>query len=378
MVEISTPVELTKFLVRHDTSTGSIDPSFLPKLIEWLETRGFSIVSTETNGVQHIAATIGPDAPKLKLAFVGHYDTVPVGSGWNYPANGAVEEEGVLYGRGASDMKSGDAAMIFAAMKLATSGVRSTVFLPGDEETKSLGMPALLDARSWDFDYCIGGEPTSKVSLGDYIKVGRRGLVQGKIHLLGKAGHAAYAERTPNIINQIPAVLSELSRPWEDKCHGTETTVAITNVTTDSTATNVIPGTVALTFDARFSPRRTIDEVKAEIARRVEASGVSHSIEMSKGTNSYLTDFSGDASSPQSKLIQSLIDAIKETLGVAPVLTCDGGVSDARFVAWRGVPTIECGVPHGNMHGPDEFVKSRDIELLTEIFCGAVRSLIER
>lgn len=375
MEEIRNPVELTRFLVRHDTSTGNIDPKFLPQFISWLEQQGFSLFAVETPGLTHIAATIGPEDARLKVAFVGHYDTVPAGGGWTRPSHGAEEHEGMLYGRGASDMKSGDAAMIFAAIALAAQGVRSTVFLPGDEETKSLGMPALLEARPWCFDYCICGEPTSKTVLGDCLKVGRRGLVQGKIHLQGRAGHAAYSERTPNIINSLPLVLTELSKGWGDACYGTETTVSVTNVTTDSTATNVIPGTVTLTFDCRFSPLRTVDEVKGEIARRLEASGVPHVVEMSKGSNPYLTSSSDDTTSPQTKLVRSAVAAIEAVVGRSPLLTCDGGVSDARFVAWRGTPTIEFGVPHGNMHGPDEFVESRAIEQLSEIYQRIVASL---
>jgi succinyl-diaminopimelate desuccinylase len=373
--EISGPVELTRELLTHHTVTDSIDPAFVDRFSEWLTRSGFRVTTVEAGGIRHIAASIGPDAPQLRMAFVGHYDTVPFGKDWKHPPLGACEEKGVLFGRGASDMKSGDAAMIFAARELAKEGVHSTVFLPGDEETVSKGMPALLESLPDSFDYCICGEPTSKTTLGDCLKIGRRGRVAGTVTLRGQAGHAAYAQITPNIIHDLPAVVRELSAPWNDSRFGTETTLSITNLTTDSTALNVIPGSVSVTFDARFAPGRKVEEIESEIQRRLQSTGVRCELDVSRRSPSYLTDLSADPNSKHARFVQCAIREIEQAVGVTPAISCDGGASDARFVAGKGVPTIEFGVPHGNMHGPDEFVETVNIEKLCDIYVRIVRSL---
>jgi succinyl-diaminopimelate desuccinylase len=367
---IDSSAQLARMLLQENTSTGAIDQHFHKKLSEWLVSLGFVIDSVETDGLTHICATIGPKDATLRLAFVGHYDTVGAGDGWRYAPFGAVEENGVLYGRGASDMKSGDAAMVFAARKLAAQGVRSTVFLPADEETVSHGMPALLDHIGCEFDYCICGEPTSKKKLGDCVKVGRRGALRAEVSLKGTQGHTAYADITPNIVNSLPAVITELAKPWNDACYGVATTLSITTISTDSTAANVIPGVVSFKFDMRFAPNRSVEEMQREVIARLDAAGVAYNVEWLKATRPYVTGVDADPASPQGKLIAVTQSVIQEMLGISPILSCDGGTSDARFVAWRGVPTIEFGVPHGNMHGADEFVEVKNIELLERVLVG--------
>jgi succinyl-diaminopimelate desuccinylase len=363
-------------LLQENTSTGMIDAKFPGKLTGWLESLGFATHSLELHGIHHLAATIGPDQAVLRLAFVGHYDTVPAGDGWTHPPFGAVEERGVLYGRGASDMKSGDAAMIFAAVKLAANGVRSTIFLPGDEETDSLGMPALIEQVNERFDFCLCGEPTSKKKIGDCVKVGRRGIVRAEVVIKGHSGHAAYADITPNVVNALPVVISELTKPWNDACYGVATTLSITQLSTDSTGPNVIPGAVSFRFDMRFAPNRSVAEMQQAVLARLAATGVTYDIKWTKETRPYVTGFAAEPSSPQGQLVLTTQSVIQELLGVEPALTCDGGTSDARFVAWQGVPTIEFGVPHGNMHGPDEFVEVKNIELLERIFVGIGERLL--
>jgi succinyl-diaminopimelate desuccinylase len=362
------PVALTRALIQQKTVTGLCDKDFVKWLGETLRRVGFSVSTVESGRSVHIAATIGPIRSRLKLGFLGHYDTVPEGEGWRYAPFEGAEVEGIMYGRGASDMKSGDAAMISAAAELAAQGLHITVLLPGDEETLSEGMPALLDSLPYSLDFCIGGEPTSKNELGDCLKIGRRGVLQGKIRLLGKAGHAAYADKNKNIIDALPLVLDTLGRRWNDQCHGVETTLAITNLSTDSTAINVIPGTVTLSFDARFSPQRTADEIEGEINHRLQSTSTPYELVISKRTNPYLNDNSPSGDPKQRALVESAREAIREVTGREPVLSCDGGTSDARFTAQRGIPTVEFGVPHGNMHGPDEFVAVQDVLLLQQVY----------
>jgi succinyl-diaminopimelate desuccinylase len=255
--------------------------------------------------------------------------------------------------------------------------VRSTVFLPGDEETLSLGMPALLKQVSEQFDLCIGGEPTSKQRLGDCIKIGRRGRVAGTVTLKGRSGHAAYADITPNLIHTaLPLVIEALGRPWGDMRGGTETTLSITNLSTDSTALNVIPGAVTLSFDARSAPGREPAAIEAEVRRRLAGTGVPFELGPLKMTPSYMTDPFSDPESPHARLVTCATAAVKKHTGETPILTCDGGTSDARFVGLLGIPTIECGVPHGNMHGADEFVRIADIETLRAVYCDTVKSWV--
>lgn len=376
-MKIDGAVQLTRMLLQENTSTGSIDANFPSKLTGWLESLGFSVRSVLSDGLAHLCATIGPQEAALRLAFVGHYDTVPAGEGWKHPPFGAVEESGVLYGRGASDMKSADAAMIFAAATLASRGIRSTVFLPADEETDSRGMPALLDLVGTEFDYCVCGEPTSKKRLGDCVKVGRRGMLRAEVVLKGRSGHAAYADVTPNIVNSLPAVITELAKPWNDTCYGVATSLSITHLSTDSTGVNVIPGVVSLQFDMRFAPNRSIEEMQQEVLARLDGTGVLYEVEWRKGTAPYVTGVAVEPSSPQARLVAVTQSVIQEVLGVSPILSCDGGTSDARFVAWKGIPTIEFGVPHGNMHGADEFVEVGNIELLERVFVAIGERLLE-
>ncbi len=375
---IDGPIELTRELLRHSTVTNDIAPRFVENFSKWLSQAGFDVKQVVVGETRHILATIGPELPKLRVAFIGHYDTVPTGQGWSYPPLGAVEENGVLFGRGASDMKSGDAAMIFAAIALAKQGVHSTIFMPGDEETGSRGMPALLELVSAPFDCCICGEPTSKKRLGDCIKIGRRGRIAGTVTLRGQAGHAAYAHMTPNIIHQLPQVVLQLSAPWGDERNGTETTLSITNITTDSTALNVIPSSVTLTFDARFAPGRRVDEIEREIEARLSITGVRYELNVSTRSPSYFTDIESDPSSDHVRFVQCALSEIERSLGVTPAITCDGGASDARFVAAKGVPTIEFGVPHGNMHGPDEFVEVEHIGMLRDTYVRILSAFADR
>jgi succinyl-diaminopimelate desuccinylase len=229
-------------------------------------------------------------------------------------------------------------------------------------------MPALIESLPYNLDFCIGGEPTSKHVLGDCLKIGRRGVLQGTVKLLGRAGHAAYADRTPNIISSLPAVLGALGEPWHDQLHGVATTLAVTNIITDSTAVNVIPGCVTLSFDTRFSPHRTVAEIESEVIRRLNATSIPYELAISKSTNPYLSDCSPEGDPRQRALVESARKAIREVTGEEPSLSCDGGMSDARFTAQRWIPTVEFGVPHGGMHGPNEYVASRDVRLLEVVY----------
>jgi succinyl-diaminopimelate desuccinylase len=375
-MQIADPIALTRLLLKENTCTGSIDPQFVERCTGWLTALGFTVSRVESDGLVHLLATIGPEQPKLRIALVGHYDTVPVGTGWQHGSHAAAEENGVLFGRGASDMKSGDAAMIFAAISAAQHGVHSTVFLAADEETLSHGAPELLKTVPYTFDYCLCAEPTSKVRMGDCVKIGRRGMLQGTIVLRGKSGHAAYAQTTPNLINDLPRIITELGKGWNDTYLGVETTLAVTNIKTDSSAVNVIPGSVEVTIDCRFAPNRTLKEVHNEIVRRMDSVGVKYELVVTKTTDPYVTDGSADPQSKQAKLVRLTTEAIQEILKLTPALTCDGGTSDARFVAWQGVPTIEFGVPHGNMHGPDERVELKNIELLQQVYERIILGLV--
>jgi succinyl-diaminopimelate desuccinylase len=125
---------------------------------------------------------------------------------------------------------------------------------------------------------------------------------------------------------------------------------------------------VTLTFDARFAPGRDVDEIEREIQSRLDSTGVKCELNVSKRSPSYLTDVSADPDSVQAKFVECAVREIERSVGIAPAITCDGGASDARFIAAKGVPTIEFGVPHGNMHGPDEFVEVSNIEMLRDIY----------
>ena len=329
----------------------------------------FSTDGTPT--IDNLYARIGTTPPCL--LFAGHTDVVPPGpaEAWRHdPFAGAIED-GVLYGRGAQDMKGGIAAFVAAALGYleARGGTPPSIALliTGDEEGPAInGTAKLLDwavARGERFDHGLVGEPTSVARVGDTLKVGRRGSLNGRLVATGRQGHVAYPAKADNPLPALLRVLAALLAPLDD---GTErfeaSNLEITGVDTGNPATNVIPGAATAAFNVRFNDRWSAESLAAELEGRAARAADGADVKLvflSCNAPSFLT-----SASPFTDLVAAAVAA--ET-GRPPDLSTGGGTSDARFIQ-RVCPVVELGLVGDTMHMVDERVPLADLATLTAIY----------
>ena len=321
--------------------------------------------------IENLWARFGRDAPNF--VFAGHTDVVPPGDSarWRFPPFSATLADGALWGRGVADMKGGVAAALAAALRFVARGPFKgsiSFLLTGDEEGPAVnGTVKLLDwarARGERFDACLLGEPTSQAALGDTIKNGRRGSLNGRLTLSGRQGHVAYPQLADNPIRALAPVLEALQAPPLDS--GTAdfdpSNLEIVSVDVGNPATNVIPGEVRLVFNVRFNDRWTPATLAAEIERRVAAAAQGGRYGLAfDPTNAvaFLT-----RRGPFTDLVAR---AIEETTGVTPKLSTSGGTSDARFIK-SACPVVEVGLVGATMHAVDERVAVDDLEALSRVY----------
>jgi len=375
MPTLPSALDIARALVAFPSVTPD-DAGALPYVQRLLAAAGFAaeVVSFAEEGTPAIAnlwARFGDGAPNF--AFAGHTDVVPPGDSarWRFPPFSATLADGALWGRGVADMKGGVAAALAAALRFVARGAFAgsiSFLLTGDEEGPAVnGTVKLIDwalARGERFDACLLGEPTGQATLGDTIKHGRRGSLNGRLTLSGKQGHVAYPQLADNPIRALAPVLAALQAPPLDS--GTAdfdpSNLEIVSVDVGNPATNVIPGEVRLVFNARFNDRWTPATLSAEIERRVAAvaPGGRYSLTFDP-TNAvaFLT-----ARGPFTDLVAR---AIRETTGVEPKLSTSGGTSDARFIK-NACPVIEFGLVGATMHAVDERVAADDLEALSHVY----------
>lgn len=352
------------------------DAGALGALQALLDRRGFAThrVTFSENGTPDVAnlyARVGTEAPHL--VFAGHTDVVPPGAtdAWRHDPFAAVVEGGVLYGRGAQDMKGGVAAFVAAALGYveAHGPPRGSIgfLMTGDEEGPAInGTVKLLEwayARGERFDHCIVGEPTCRERLGDTIKIGRRGSLNGRVTVHGRQGHVAYPARADN---PIPAMVRMLHALLEKLDDGTEdfsaSNLEVTSVDVGNPATNVIPATATAAFNIRFNdmwtPETLADELRARAAKAARDARVEIEF-LPCNAPAFLT--------PTSPFTYAVSDAVAAVTGVWPELSTSGGTSDARFVQ-RYCPVIELGLVGDTMHMIDECVPVAELEQLTAIY----------
>ncbi len=361
-------LELTTQLVRLPSVTGKIEPNVVEALDGILRRHGYNTTLLPTLSGTHFLATVG-DGSK-HLAFVSHYDVVPAGEGWSSAPFEPTFQEGRLYGRGVCDMKGGLAAQIIGGKYLAAQGMKVSLFIAADEENQSEGMPALLDQCTERIDYALCGEPTSFLASGDAIKVGRRGVLQGKVIVHGKGGHAAYAETVDNPVHSLGDVIAALTWPrydWNDDFPASS--LSVTNVSAGTGVCNQVPQQATILFDARLSPETSPQQFESELRRELDKMNKGkYTLTITKNTPSYYT---------QDAAFRAIVSsAIEEMNGKRPEVNCLGGMSDARFFAWKGIPTLEVGLPFGNMHGADEFVVVEELDRLRQIYTAIGRKLL--
>jgi len=334
-----------------------------------------------TPDVENLYARIGTEGPHLM--FAGHTDVVPPGDegAWSYPPFGAEIANGMLFGRGAVDMKGGIACFVAAvARHIEKQGAPSgsiSFLITGDEEGPAInGTEKLLQwaaAKGEAWDACLVGEPTNPDTLGDMIKIGRRGSLSGKITIHGVQGHAAYPHLADNPIRSILQLTHALmEQPFD---HGTEdfqpSNLEVTTIDTGNMAVNVIPAKATAAFNIRFNDSWTVESLKAEIIRRLDTAAADSVLRAGREPVRYDLAWNERPShvflTRNNSLIASLSSAVEAVTGFTPALSTTGGTSDARFIK-DYCPVVEFGLVGQTMHMVDERVSVADLEKLTEIY----------
>lgn len=372
------PIELARALIRCRSVTPA-EGGALTYLQGVLEPAGFTchrLTMTEpgTPDVQNLYARLGSGAPHL--CFAGHSDVVPAGdeAAWSRPPFGGEVADGMLYGRGAADMKGGIACFLAAALGyLGASGglPRGSLsfLITGDEESVAInGTPKLLawlKARGETLDACLVGEPASAEAVGDQIKIGRRGYVNAQLVVHGKQGHSAYGERAENPIPKLARIIDRLSSTPLDKGseHFQPSSLQATIISVPNTATNVIPGSARANFNIRYNDLHTRAKIEAWVKDHCEKAaaevGARFSLAFEGTGNVFLTK--------PGPLVHTMSTAIEAVTGAKPALTTNGGTSDARFIKDL-CPVVEVGLRNATAHQVDEHVAVADLTTLTQIY----------
>jgi succinyl-diaminopimelate desuccinylase len=373
---LSPAVALARDLIRCPSVTPA-DAGALGVLETTLKKAGFgthrlTFSEPGTPDVDNLFAKIGSGRPHI--AFAGHTDVVPPGDvkRWRFdPFSGEIAE-GKIFGRGASDMKGGVAAFAAAALAYVTEhgAPRGAIsfLITGDEEGPSInGTAKLLDwARDHGeiFDHCVVGEPTNVATLGDMIKIGRRGSLNGRLVVRGKQGHAAYPHRAENPVPVMARIVAALSAHVFDQgtAHFDRSNLEVTSIDVGNPAPNVIPAEAQAQFNIRFNDAWTPERLQERIRSIVrETAGKSRAEIAFEPCNAlaFLTE-PGDFTNLAS-------DAIQQVTGRRPELSTSGGTSDARFIT-RDCPVLEFGLLNESIHSVDEYAHIDDIEKLTSIY----------
>lgn len=372
-MQATDPVALTRALVRCPSVTPAASEA-LDLLEQVLASLGFAChrLRFATEGsyeVDNLFARLGQGGPHL--AFGGHVDVVPPGElpRWTYDPFAGEIVDGMLYGRGAADMKSGVAAFVAAvARHLAAEGQLPgsiSLLITGDEEGEARdGTVRLLEwaaARGERFDACIVGEPTCPERLGDMAKIGRRGSVSGRLVVRGRQGHTAYPQRADNAAHRLVRVLAALvDAPLDTGTDWFEpSNLQVTSIDIGNPASNVIPGEATARFNIRFNDRHTRESLERWLHERIAPLADDYTLTLSGNAEAFITE-----PGPLSDL---LVASVEAATGLRPALSTSGGTSDARFIQ-RYCPVIEFGLVGRTMHQIDEHVRVADIEGLTEIY----------
>ncbi len=367
------PVELTAALVRCPSVTP-VEGGALVLLQELLEGAGFTCWRVDRAGIANLYARWGEKGHAKSFGFNGHTDVVPLGdeAAWTVDPFGAEIKDGFLYGRGATDMKSGVAAFAAAAVDFVkdTPPDGSVILaITGDEEGDALdGTTALLDwmrAEGEAMSVCLVGEPTSPNEMGEMMKIGRRGSLTAYLKAVGVQGHSAYPHRAKNPLHAMVGLLDQLAGHALDD--GTEhfdaSTLAIVTVDTGNPATNVIPAECKATINIRFNDAHSgaslTQWLEAEAAKVTEATGVAIEVKVKISGESFITP-PGDLSALVAKAVQVETNRV-------PEMSTTGGTSDARFVKDH-CPVVEFGLVGKTMHQVDERVEVAQIHQLKSIY----------
>lgn len=377
MSNLSPTIELATDLISRRSVTPE-DAGCQAVMIARLEALGFDIHKLRFDDVDNFWAIRGQSGPIF--AFAGHTDVVPSGdeSLWQSPPYEPKLENGMLLGRGAADMKGSLAAMItaveaFVAQYPDHSG-RIAFLITSDEEGIAINgtvkVVEWLEERNEKISWCLVGEPSSTAKVGDVIKNGRRGSLGGWLSVKGKQGHVAYPHLAANPIHMVAPAIAELSsEKWDN---GNEffpaTSFQISNFNSGTGATNVIPGTVDIILNFRFSTELTEQDLRGRTEAILDKHGLDYDLEWKLSGHPFLTDCGA--------LVNAAVTAIKDQTGLDTELSTAGGTSDGRFIAPTGAQVLELGPVNATIHQVDEQVLAADLDTLSDIYADILSHLL--
>ncbi|MDC0430884.1 succinyl-diaminopimelate desuccinylase [Candidatus Thioglobus sp.] len=375
---MSKTIKLAQSLIKIDSVTPN-DKGCQTLMTEHLKQSNFEISDLKFEEVDNFWAQHGAGSPVF--VFAGHTDVVPVGdaSKWDLdPFSGEIKD-GMLHGRGAADMKGSLAAMLDASERFVkdypdhkgTIGYLITSDEEGPAVNGTIKVCEHLNNIGQNVDYCLVGEPSATNILGDVIKNGRRGSLNGTLTIVGKQGHIAYPHLANNPIHLATPVLNELCEELWDK--GNEyfpaTSFQVSNIHSGTGVTNVIPGTIEVVFNFRYSTESTHEGLQKRVCDILDKHNLEYEIDWNHSGYPFLT--------PKGELVSGCVDAIKRVTGVDTQLSTSGGTSDGRFIApILNAQVVELGPINATIHQVNECVSAKDLDDLSKIYYHILKNIL--
>jgi succinyl-diaminopimelate desuccinylase len=374
---MSETLTLTQELLKKASLTPN-DAGCMDLMSDYLQQRGFVIEWMNFGDTRNLWARRGSSSPVF--AFAGHTDVVPTGplDEWDTPPFEPTIKDGLIYGRGAADMKGSLAAMMTACDGFINdhndhNGSIAFLITSDEEGPATNGTVKVIEAlhqRGEIIDYCIVGEPSSHKTFGDMVRVGRRGSINGHLTLIGKQGHVAYPELVENPIHALAPILSGLTaEKWDD---GNEyfppTSFQISNVNSGTGAENVVPGDLKMVFNLRFSSELTPETIKSRATHIIDQNSDSYEITWRLSGLPFITE--------RGTLTNAVEKALVDVTGNKPELSTGGGTSDGRFIAPYGVQVIELGPINETIHKINECVSVDDLDKLSVTYQKTLENLL--
>ncbi len=376
---MSETLELAKALISRPSVTPD-DNGCMDLIVGQLSPLGFAPEFLDFGDTRNLWLRRGSIRPLF--VFLGHTDVVPPGplAEWTSPPFEPHLRDGMLYGRGAADMKGSVAAFTIACRRFVEKhpghAGSIAILLTSDEEGIATNgvvkVVEILEARDEKIDYCLVGEPSSEDSLGDVVKIGRRGSLNGVLRVFGIQGHVAYPHKAKNPIHEFAAAMHHLvDEVWDQgNAHFPPTSFQIANIQAGTGAENVIPGHLDVQFNFRFSTELTAGEIQQRVKGILDHYGLDYELDWRLSGNPFLT--AGD------EIIGSVQAALQSVLGRKATLSTGGGTSDGRFIAPTGAQVLELGPVNATIHKVNECVAIEDMEKLANIYEKVLENLLLR
>lgn len=362
-------LDLSCELIRRP-SVSPDDQGCLELIATRLAPLGFRIEPLNFGPVSNLWARRGDSGPVL--CFAGHTDVVPTGprEEWLADPFEPTQRGGLLFGRGAADMKTALAAMVVAAERFVaahpTHAGSLAFLLTSDEEGPSIDgtrrVIEVLEARGEKIRWCVVGEPTSSSEFADTLKIGRRGSLSGRLTVHGVQGHIAYPQLARNPLHDFAPALAELvARHWDaGNAWFQPTSFQVSNLNAGTGAPNVIPGELKARFNLRFSTEQTVASLQREVTSLLDRHGLDYTLEWFVSGLPFLT--------PPGELTAAVAAAVADVTGRQPEMSTTGGTSDGRFIAPTGAQVVEVGVVNASIHKVNEHVRIADLEPLARVY----------